>query len=306
MVIALALLLGFVLDARFAEVRRWHPLVGFGGLATRLEARLNRGAYRRLRGLLAVFVLISPISLAAAVLWWWLLITSPFTAIFCGAIGLYFALGGKSLQLHIEPVIKALNTKDLQAAREAVQKIVSRDCQALDANQVACAATESLLENTSDAVIAPLFWFALAGLPGVILYRLSNTLDAMWGYRSDRFLQFGWAAARLDDGLNIIPARLCALAFAACGDAAGAVRVWRQCAHQWASPNAGPVIASGAGALGIGVGGGAFYHGKWCAKPITPGRAPSAQGLQAGLRLVGRANTCVLMLLVLLCWGIYS
>ncbi|UTF60101.1 adenosylcobinamide-phosphate synthase CbiB [Gilvimarinus sp. DA14] len=305
MVVALALLLGFALDASFAEPRRWHPLVGFGYLAGRLDLAFNRGRFLRLRGALAVVVLLLPLTSLAALLWSWLIAQSAFAAVITGALGLYLALGGKSLILHIQPIINALSAADTAAARAAVQKIVSRDCAELESTQVARAATESLLENTSDAVVAPLFWFALAGLPGVIVYRLANTLDAMWGYRSEKYYYFGWAAARLDDLLNFIPARLCALAFVACGDASGAIKTWRLCAKAWASPNAGPVIASGAGALGISVGGGASYHGKWCDKPITPGRAASAEGLQQGLSLVRRASTCVLIVFALFCWGVY-
>nr|WP_254722254.1 adenosylcobinamide-phosphate synthase CbiB [Gilvimarinus xylanilyticus] len=297
--------LGFVLDLRFAEPKRWHPLVGFGACASALERWLNRRRSLTLRGLIAVTILLLPITLAAAALWWWLLLQFPWLAVAVGGVGVYFALGAQSLAQHIAPVIAALNSNDLPRARAALQKIVSRNCDQLTAPEIARAALESLLENTSDAIIAPLFWFALAGLPGVLLHRFANTLDAMWGYRTHRFAAFGWAAARLDDGLNYIPARLCALAFAACGDGANAVNTWRKYARAWDSPNAGPVITAGAGALGVSVGGGGYYHGRWQQKPTLPGAEPNARDLERALGLAKRASILSLVVLSVLSAGVW-
>lgn len=176
---------------------------------------------------------------------------------------------------------------DLQEARARVGRIVSRDTGQMDGQAVASAAVESVLENGNDAVFGALFWFLIAGAPGVLLYRLANTLDAMWGYRTPRYLYFGWAAARLDDVLNFIPARLTALTYALIGHTRSALRCWRLQAGAWESPNAGPVMAAGAGALGVGLGGGAYYHGQWEERPaLGVGPRPDATSIPAALRLV--------------------
>jgi adenosylcobinamide-phosphate synthase len=174
----------------------------------------------------------------------------------------------------------------------------------MDAQAVASAAVESVLENGNDAVFGALFWFLVAGAPGVLLYRLVNTLDAMWGYRTPRYLYFGWAAARLDDVLNFIPARLTALTYALIGHTRSALRCWRAQAGEWESPNAGPVMAAGAGALGVGLGGGAYYHGQWEERPaLGAGPRPDATSIPAGLRLV-RLGVILWLLVVIAIEGV--
>jgi adenosylcobinamide-phosphate synthase len=163
---------------------------------------------------------------------------------------LWFAIGGKSLEQHIAPVGAALTAGDLPLARSLAARVVSRDLNDADEAAIARAAVESALENGNDAVFAALFWFALAGGPGALAFRLVNTLDAMWGYRTPRFLYFGWAAAKIDDAANWLPARLTALTYTVFGDRKQAWHCWRTQAPAWDSPNAGPVMAAGAGSLG--------------------------------------------------------
>ena len=279
---------GIVLDRALGEPRRWHPLVGFGHLANWLEGRLNRGGgpgLQMLRGSVAWLLAVLPwVALA-----WLLRDSHPYAHWVVDVLLLWFALGARSLCEHGEAVAAALAHGDLDAARTRVGWIVSRDTTALDAGEVARAGTESVLENGNDAVFGALFWFIVAGGAGVLLFRLANTLDAMWGYRNARFLFFGRAAARLDDALNWLPARLTALTYAVLGDTRRALRCWRSQAPQWDSPNAGPVMAAGAGSLAVCLGGAATYHGQREIRPqLGEGRSADAGSVRAAITLVRR------------------
>ncbi len=281
------MLAGMGLDALMGEPRRAHPLVAFGRFASGIERRFHRD--RRGVGALAWCVAVLPSVLAVAAVQCLLAMSSAWWSSLFAAVMLYLAVGHRSLAEHARAVEAALRSDDLHAARAAVGRMVSRDAAALDASQVAAAATESVLENGSDAVFGALFWFALLGAPGVVLHRLANTLDAMWGYRTPRFERFGWAAARIDDVLNFVPARLTAFTYALSGDVARALRCWRTQAPQWDSPNAGPVMAAGAGALRVRLGGPAPYHGVWEARPgLGEGAGADADSIAAARRLVRR------------------
>ena len=251
----------------------------------------------RLQGVIALLLLIIPPGLLAGYLWYLLLEKMPLLALCFGALTLYWSIGWRSLTEHVQAVGTALQQQGLPAGREAVQRIVSRECDTMDESQVVRASLETLLENTSDAVIGPLFWFVLLGPAGAILYRLSNTLDAMWGYRTPRFSSFGWAAARWDDLINLLPARLTALAFALTGNTRSALHTWRHYARLWSSPNGGPVICAGSGALQVSLGGGAIYHGQWQDKPATPGHAATQADVDRALVLVKRSVILILLFL---------
>ena len=282
MSVALSALAGVGLDAWLGEPRRWHPLVGFGHLAQRIEQRLNSGG----RGWRSHGVSGWCLAVLPPVLLVWLLSLSSLGWL-VDILVLYFALGLKSLAQHALPVAQALRLGDLDEARRRVGYLVSRRTSELDACGVARAGTESVLENGADAVFASLFWFAVLGAPGVLLHRLSNTLDAMWGYRNERFERFGWAAAKIDDVLNYVPARLVAMTYALLGRTATALRCWQRQAPQWDSPNAGPVMAAGAGALQVQLGGAAIYHGLEELRPQLGEGAPAqARDIERALNLV--------------------
>jgi adenosylcobinamide-phosphate synthase len=282
MSVALSALAGVGLDAWLGEPRRWHPLVGFGHLAQRIEQRLNSGG----RGWRSHGVSGWCLAVLPPVLLVWLLSLSSLGWL-VDILVLYFALGLKSLAQHALPVAQALRLGNLDEARRRVGYLVSRRTSELDACGVARAGTESVLENGADAVFASLFWFAVLGAPGVLLHRLSNTLDAMWGYRNERFERFGWAAAKIDDVLNYVPARLVVLTYALLGRTATALRCWRRQAPQWDSPNAGPVMAAGAGALQVQLGGAAIYHGVEEQRPQLGEGAPAqARDIERALNLV--------------------
>lgn len=299
---AVIMLAALAADALLGELRHGHPLAGFGAVAAWLERRCNRQSVaawlRRLLGVLALLVLVAPLVFAARVL-----ADAPYGPVF-ELVVLYLALGLRSLGDHARSVERALVADELDDARIAVGMMVSRDTRRLDRRGVAAAATESVLENGSDAVFGSLFWFAVAGAPGVVLHRLTNTLDAMWGYRTRRLADFGWCAARFDDVLNWIPARLTVLTYAllsrrplhalACSGRQG---------RRTESPNAGVVMAAGAGALGVRLGGPGVYHGRVRRRPrFGTGTAPDAATIRRALRLVQGGAFLWVALLLLAGW----
>jgi len=282
---ASVVLAAVLLDAAFGEPRRAHPLVAFGRLALAVETRWHLD--RRDAGAIAWMLAVLPFTALAWAITRCAQLWSPWLAAASAMIVLYLSIGHRSLGEHARPVADALERGDLDSARVAVGRMVSRDTGALDASQVAAAATESVLENGCDAVFGTLFWFAVLGVPGAVLYRLANTLDATWGYRTPRYRNFGWAAARIDDLLNYVPARLTALTYAMFGDGGRALHCWRMQAPLWKSPNAGPVMAAGAGALRVQLGGAAPYHGTWQQRPpLGEGALPDAGTITRALRLV--------------------
>ncbi|KGX04203.1 adenosylcobinamide-phosphate synthase CbiB [Burkholderia pseudomallei] len=287
---------GCVVDKLVGEPRAAHPLVAFGRLAARLERALNTGRRGRLAGLAAWLAAVAPpVALAA---WLAAALPWPLAAALHVAL-LWFALGARSLAEHVAPIAAALLRRDLAAARALTARIVSRDTSAADEAALSRAAVESALENGNDAIFGALFWFAIAGGPGALLFRLANTLDAMWGYRTPRFARFGWAAARIDDALNWAPARLTAASYALLGDTASAWRCWRAQARHWDSPNAGPVMAAGAGSLNVVIGGPAVYHGAIEDRPVLGAGEPAAPvHVTAALSLVARTMILWLALLV--------
>ena len=284
--VALLLVAGVVLDLLLGETRRWHPLVGFGNLANVIERRLNRGNLRLPRGSLAWALAVLPLTALFMVL-------TDTAGLWLHAVLLYLCIGLRSLRDHTIPIYEALRSGDLAQARALTARIVSRDTANASESDLAKASAESLLENGNDAVFGTLFWFILLGGPGAVLFRLANTLDAMWGYRSTRFNLFGRPAARIDDVMNYVPARLTALSYVLLAGTgrARAWHCWRTQAPAWSSPNAGPVMASGAGALGVSLGGAAVYDGEVEQRPpLGAGPAACAGDIQRAWQLVLRTT----------------
>ncbi len=262
MTAALALLIALLLDALLGEPQKGHPLVLFGNWATALEKRLilprqQSNRHQKLQGALALLLAIVPITSVI-----YLITRSTLANQLLSPLILYLCIAQKSLLQHTLAIYHSLQAGNLQKARHATAMIVSRETQQMDFQSIRKATIESTLENGADAIFAPIFWFMLAGPAGSVFYRLSNTLDAMWGYKNERYLHFGYAAARLDDVLNFIPARLTALSYLLLGNSQAAWKCYRQQSPFCESPNAGVVMSTGAGSLNINLGGAAIYHGQ--------------------------------------------
>ena len=262
----LPLLLGYLLDLIFGDPERLpHPIVWFGKMISWGEHRLNRGQHRMAKGavmsvayiLLMFFVLWGLIRLVPNAILWCVLNT----------IIIFYCLAGTTLIREVRNVFLALD-ESLEAGRKQVARIVGRDTSELTAQEVRTAALETLAENLSDGVIAPLFWLALLGVPGMVAYKMVNTLDSMIGYRTERYKDFGCWAARIDDIANYIPARLTAvLMVIASGKPSLLKFVWRN-GRKHASPNSGYPEAALAGALDCRFGGPHYYFGELFDKPF--------------------------------------
>ena len=289
--------LAYALDRLLGEPARAHPLVAFGRLANWFEKSLysdpgNSSAGRqRARGIFAALGTASIATIVVSVV-----VRVPALKLGEGyeqamsVLVLYLCLGGRALDDAGQQIATALDSGAPSRSREALSHIVSRDIEWMEPSNVAVAAVESIVENGNDAVMAPLFWFLVAGVEGAVLHRALNTLDAMWGYRNDRYLHFGWAAAHADDWAGWIPARLTGLGYVLAGSTRAAFSCWRSQARSWKSPNAGATMAAGAGALRVSVGGQSKYHGQWQMRPtLGCGPEPGATDVQRACALVTRA-----------------
>jgi len=281
---AVGLGLGFILDRLVGDPARFHPVAGLGRYAHALENVFYSD--RRRSGIIYHAGVLVPL-VAASVL---VQRTARSSALATAGVT-WAVLGGRSLVREADIIAGQLARGELPAAREQVTHLVGRDPRHLDADGVSRAVVESLAENTSDAVVAPLVWGAVLGIPGLVGYRVVNTLDAMVGHRSDRYERFGWASARVDDLVNLAPSRVTAalavvLAPLVGGRPAAAVRAWRRDARRHPSPNAGPVEAAFAGALGITLGGTNHYGGRIEHRArLGDGPAPTLADLPRAKRL---------------------
>jgi len=286
--LASGLLLGSALDAVLADPRRGHPVAVFGTAAARAEHRL--WAASRARGALFALACAGP---AAAAGWAGQQLAGrrPLPGAALAAAATWAVLGGTSLAAEAAGISRALAAGDLDDARRRLPALCGRDPAGLPAPELARAAVESVAENTCDAVVAPLLWGAVAGVGGLLGYRAVNTLDAMVGQHSMRYERFGWAAARLDDVANVVPARLTAvlavaLAPAAGGSWRGALRTLRRDGGAHPSPNAGRCEAAFAGALGVSLGGTNVYQGRAERRgTLGDGPPPGPADLDRAIRL---------------------
>jgi adenosylcobinamide-phosphate synthase len=283
---AVGLAVGCLADRVCGDPRRGHPIAFFGSAASWLEARWY--ADRQSAGLVYTGVLVgAAIGLGAALER--LASNRSLATVVTTAAATWAVLGGRSLSREAATVAGRLAGGQLIAARDQVRNLVGRDTAELSEEEVARATVESVAENASDAIVAPLLWGAVAGLPGLLGYRAVNTLDAMIGHRSIRYLRFGWAAARLDDLANWVPARVAALAAAAWaplvgGTARNAIDAIRRDAGQHPSPNAGVIEAAFAGALDVRLGGQNVYHG------VAENRGTLGNGRTVAVSDIARAS----------------
>jgi len=255
---AAGLLLGHLADRVFGDPRRYHPVAGFGRTAALLERHWY--ADSRARGVGYVLVLVGGATLAAVGAERSARHSVARTLLTAGVT--WSVLGGRSLEREATTVHRLLDSGDIDGARKRLRHLVGRDTTTLTPPEIARAVIESVAENTSDAVVTPYFWGAVAGVPGLVAHRAANTLDAMVGHHNQRYENFGWAAARFDDLLGLIGARVSgALTVAVGPDRRAALAAWRRDAHRHPSPNAGVIEACFAGALGLQLGGINTYYG---------------------------------------------
>jgi adenosylcobinamide-phosphate synthase len=294
---ALMMLLALAVDAGLGWPQRvfaviGHPVTWIGALIGLLDRRLNRGGgwRRRLAGLVTVAIVLAVAVLPALALQ--AVLPDGLAGLVLGALAAWPLVAARSLHDHVAAVARPLAGGDDVAARSAVAMIVGRDPARLDRGGIARAALESLAENASDGVVAPLFWGVVAGLPGIAAYKALNTMDSMIGHRSVRYEDFGKAAARLDDLANLIPARLTAVCIAVSSGRPGRslTAMWRD-AGRHRSPNAGWPEAAMAGALGIRLSGPRVYGDRVSDEPWLNADAPDPDGgdVVRGLAVYRRA-----------------
>ena len=297
----LPLLLGWGADLLFGDPEHLpHPIVWFGKLISFCEHHLNHGAYRKLKGALMGICLVL---LVYAVTYWLIRL--------CGsvhislksaleAILIFYCLAGTTLIREVREVFRAVD-RSFEEGRVQVGRIVGRDTSELSAQEIRTAALETLAENLSDGVIAPLFWYALLGVPGMMAYKMVNTLDSMVGYHSERYLQFGCIPARIDDVANYIPARLTALLMLLVAGRLDLLSfVWKY-GPQHASPNSGYPESALAGILDCRFGGPHYYFGELFDKPYigTNPRELTTQDMEVSVKVNRKAEVAMVVLVIL-------
>lgn len=267
-VLILPLLAGWLLDKCLGDpVWLPHPVVGFGKMISFCERRLNKGNYRVWKGGGVAVLLILIVYFGSASVLRWLSVWSIWAELPVAAVLVFYSLAGTTLVKEVRMVFRAADSS-LEEGRRQVARIVGRDTSELTDREVRTAALETLAENLSDGVIAPLFWYLLLGVPGMLAYKMVNTLDSMIGYRNERYLEFGCVAARIDDVANYVPARLTALLMILSAGRLGLLRFVYKYGDQHASPNSGYPESALAGILDCRFGGPHHYFGELVDKPF--------------------------------------
>lgn len=267
-VLVLPLLIGWILDKLFGDPAGLpHPVVGFGKMISFCEKRWNRGAHRMWKGGVVAIALMLIIYVGSAWILHELFVLNRWLGILISAILVFYCLAGTTLVNEVKMVFLAAD-RSLEEGRKQVSRIVGRDTSELTDQEVRTAALETLAENLSDGVIAPLFWYLLLGVPGMLAYKMINTLDSMIGYKNERYLQFGCVAAHIDDLANYIPARLTAFLMVLSAVRPGLLKFVGKYGNQHASPNSGYPESALAGILNCRFGGPHPYFGEMVYKPF--------------------------------------
>jgi len=262
------LLIGFTLDCLLGDPL-WlpHPIRLFGNSIAFFTEKLNRGNNRKWKGAAMAFVLIA-VTFGVLEMVFGLFKTNEWFSLVLGSVGVFYGLANRSLIHESYKVMKALKKKGLEAGRKQLSYIVGRETRTLNEQQIRTAVLETLAENLSDGVIAPLFFYALGGVPAMMAYKMANTLDSMIGYKNEKFREFGWFAARFDDVINFIPARITALLMVVLSLSRRGLAYIFRFGHRHSSPNAGYPEAALAGILNCRFGGPNVYHGQSVEKPF--------------------------------------
>ena len=306
MIVILPLLVGWFLDLIFGDPSKLpHPIVWFGKSIAFFEHRLNKGSHRKLKGALVAIGLIVSVFVITYLIRHYLNLLPSITGrgwvLVFDSIFVFFCLAGTTLIREVREVFLAVD-RSLEEGRQQVARIVGRDTTELSAQEVRTAALETLAENLSDGVIAPLFWFAILGVPGMLTYKMINTLDSMIGYKTERYKDFGCWAAHIDDIANFIPARLTALLMAIASPRKGLLRfIWRN-GRRHASPNSGYPEAALAGILNCRFGGPHYYFGQLFPKPYIGEneRELTTTDMKRAVR-INRIAEVLMVFLVMIC-----
>lgn len=318
---SLTILLALLLDKALGEAKKYHYLVGFGWIASKLESALNydkkqkykqqnsvesnkpkfylkRTAQTKLAGSFSWCLLVLPLPLIYflvfnELIWYW--------QVLLDALVLYLAIGLNSLHHHAMQIYKPLKSGDLDTARHFTSYIVSRETNVLSEQEISRTTVESMLENGHDSVIASLIYYIIGGAPLVIMHRFANTLDAMWGYKNPRFNHFGFASAKIDDLLGFVSGKCCTLLYAIQGDFQKSLVNAYQQGNQYKSHNGGWVMAAGATVMKKTLGGNALYHGKSVTSPtlgldLNENSSVTTEDIPHSLTLVSRATIALFLL----------